>query len=129
MSNESCWPSPPLSRITITDLARPGVAPAAAAARRREQARQAHPQEARVTDLEERPPRREGPSPRFKPAHVHLLRRIAAQPQQRPPTPNDTLKSAEVAPDRKVTFRIYAPKADEVSVSRRLRPRRHDDQG
>ena len=41
----------------------------------------------------------------------------APQPQQRrPPTPNDTLKSTEVAPDHKVTFRIYAPKADEVSV-------------
>ena len=31
MSNESCWPSPPLSRITITDFARPGLAPLAAA--------------------------------------------------------------------------------------------------
>ena len=31
-------------------------------------------------------------------------------------TPNDTLKSTEVASDKKVTFRIYAPKADEVSV-------------
>ena len=29
MSNESCWPRPPLRRITITDRARP-VAPAAA---------------------------------------------------------------------------------------------------
>jgi enterochelin esterase family protein len=43
--------------------------------------------------------------------------RLAAQPQQRRPTPNDTLKSTEVAADQKVTFRIYAPKADEVSVS------------
>jgi enterochelin esterase family protein len=42
--------------------------------------------------------------------------RASAQPQQRQPTPNDTLKSTEVAPDKKVTFRIYAPKADEVSV-------------
>ncbi len=40
-----------------------------------------------------------------------------ADAQQRPRTPNDTLKSTEVAPDRKVTFRIYAPKASEVSVS------------
>jgi enterochelin esterase family protein len=40
-----------------------------------------------------------------------------AQAPRRAPTPNDTLKSTEVAPDRKVTFRIYAPKADEVSVS------------
>ncbi len=39
-----------------------------------------------------------------------------AQPPRRQPTPNDTLKSTEVAPDHKVTFRIYAPKADEVSV-------------
>ncbi len=42
--------------------------------------------------------------------------RASAQTSQRRPTPNDTLKSTEVAPDRKVTFRIYAPKADEVSV-------------
>jgi enterochelin esterase-like enzyme len=41
----------------------------------------------------------------------------SAQPQRRPRTPNDTLKSTEIAPDRKVTFRIYAPKADEVSVN------------
>ena len=43
--------------------------------------------------------------------------RAEAQPPPRQPTPNDTLKSTEVAPDRKVTFRIYAPKAEEVSVS------------
>src|SRR5882724_5422465 len=36
---------------------------------------------------------------------------------QRRATPNDTLKSTEVADDHRVTFRIYAPKADEVSVS------------
>src|SRR4051812_29971113 len=36
---------------------------------------------------------------------------------QRRATPNDTLKSTEVAADHKVTFRIYAPKASEVSVS------------
>jgi enterochelin esterase-like enzyme len=35
---------------------------------------------------------------------------------QRQPTPNDTLKSPEVSPDHKVTFRIYAPKASQVSV-------------
>jgi enterochelin esterase family protein len=34
----------------------------------------------------------------------------------RAPTPNDTLVSTEVAPDRKVTFRIYAPKASEVRL-------------
>jgi enterochelin esterase-like enzyme len=43
--------------------------------------------------------------------------RAEAQPPRRQPTPNDTLKSNEVAPDHKVTFRIYAPKADEVSLS------------
>ena len=39
-----------------------------------------------------------------------------AQQTNRQPTPNDTLKSTEVAADKKVTFRIYAPKAAEVSV-------------
>ncbi|WP_435010400.1 alpha/beta hydrolase-fold protein [Tundrisphaera lichenicola] len=42
--------------------------------------------------------------------------RLSAQFAQRRPTPNDTLKSTEVAPDRQVTFRIYAPKAEEVSL-------------
>jgi len=41
----------------------------------------------------------------------------AAQMPRREPTPNDTLKSPEVLPDHRVTFRIYAPKASEVSVS------------
>jgi enterochelin esterase family protein len=39
-----------------------------------------------------------------------------AQLPRRQPTPNDRLKSTEIAPDKKVTFRIYAPKADEVSI-------------
>lgn len=39
-----------------------------------------------------------------------------AQPPGRQPTPNDTLVSPEVHPDKKVTFRIYAPKASEVTV-------------
>ena len=43
--------------------------------------------------------------------------RAEAQPPRRQPTPNDTLKSTEVSADHKVTFRIYAPKASEVSVS------------
>ncbi len=43
--------------------------------------------------------------------------RVEAQFPRRPPTPNDTLRSVEVSPDHKVTFRIYAPKASEVSVS------------
>jgi len=41
----------------------------------------------------------------------------AAQPPQRQPTPNDTLVSPEVSPDHKITFRIYAPKASEVTVN------------
>jgi enterochelin esterase family protein len=41
---------------------------------------------------------------------------VGAQPQQRPRTPNDTLVSPEVSADHKVTFRIYAPKASEVTV-------------
>ncbi len=36
---------------------------------------------------------------------------------RRPSTPNDTLRSIEVSDDHRVTFRIYAPKAGEVSVS------------
>ncbi len=39
-----------------------------------------------------------------------------AQMPPRVPTPNDTLVSTEIAPDRKVTFRIYAPKASEVRL-------------
>jgi enterochelin esterase-like enzyme len=50
------------------------------------------------------------------PARVAPPRPQAAFPR-REPTPNDTLKSTEVAADHMVTFRIYAPKADEVSVS------------
>jgi len=45
------------------------------------------------------------------------LPRAVAQPPRRQPTPNDSLKSTEVSSDHKVTFRIYAPKASEVSVS------------
>jgi len=39
-----------------------------------------------------------------------------ARTPARVPTPNDTLVSTEVTPDRKVTFRIYAPKASEVAL-------------
>lgn len=35
---------------------------------------------------------------------------------QRTPTPNDTLISPEVHADNRVTFRIYAPKASEVTL-------------
>jgi enterochelin esterase family protein len=41
---------------------------------------------------------------------------IFAQAPQRVPTPNDTLVSPEVHADKRVTFRIYAPKASEVTV-------------
>jgi len=44
------------------------------------------------------------------------LPRAEAQFAGRQRTPNDTLKSTEVSADHKVTFRIYAPKASEVSV-------------
>src|SRR3954451_22357581 len=42
--------------------------------------------------------------------------RAAAQPPRREPTPNDALVSPETLPDRKVTFRIFAPKASDVAV-------------
>ncbi len=41
---------------------------------------------------------------------------LAAQQPKRVPSPNDRLVSPEVLPDRKVTFRLYAPKASEVTV-------------
>jgi enterochelin esterase-like enzyme len=42
---------------------------------------------------------------------------LAAQvPGQRPTTPNDTLTTPVVSPDRTVTFKIYAPEADSVAV-------------
>ena len=40
-----------------------------------------------------------------------------AQFRQRTPTPNDTLQSTERLDDNRVTFRIYAPKAQEVSIT------------
>src|SRR5262249_4451243 len=40
-----------------------------------------------------------------------------AQIPPRQPTPNDTLKSPEILPDRRVTFRIYAPKASDVTLT------------
>lgn len=40
----------------------------------------------------------------------------AAQPAKKPTTPNDTLVSPEVRPDKTVTFRLYAPKAADVTV-------------
>jgi CubicO group peptidase (beta-lactamase class C family)/enterochelin esterase-like enzyme len=43
-------------------------------------------------------------------------RPAAAQLPKRQPTPNDRLVSPEVHPDKKVTFRIYAPKASAVTL-------------
>jgi enterochelin esterase family protein len=40
----------------------------------------------------------------------------SAQAPRREPTPNDTLVSPEVHIDKRVTFRIYAPKASEVAL-------------
>jgi enterochelin esterase family protein len=51
---------------------------------------------------------------------------------QRRSTPNDTLKSIEVSDDYKVTFRIYAPRASQVSVAGDFGqggPMEKDDQG
>ncbi len=45
-----------------------------------------------------------------------LASTVAAQPPRRKPTPNDKLVSPEVQADRKVTFRIYAPKAAGVAL-------------
>lgn len=39
-----------------------------------------------------------------------------AQPPKREPTPNDTLVSPEVGKDKSITFRLYAPKASEVTL-------------
>lgn len=39
-----------------------------------------------------------------------------AQAPPRQPTPNDTLVSPEVQSDKRVTFRLYAPKASEVTL-------------
>jgi enterochelin esterase family protein len=41
----------------------------------------------------------------------------AAQFPPRTPTPNDTLVSTQIADDHRVTFSIYAPQAESVSVS------------
>jgi enterochelin esterase-like enzyme len=45
-----------------------------------------------------------------------IAARATAQPPRRTPTPNDTLVSPEILTDNKVTFRIYAPKASEITV-------------
>ncbi len=48
---------------------------------------------------------------------VVLAAGAAGQQARRAPTPNDTLKSPEVSADRHVTFRIFAPKASEVTLT------------
>src|SRR5437764_268191 len=53
---------------------------------------------------------------KFSIAATLVVMASVAQPPRREPTPNDTLKSPEILPDNRVTFRIYAPKASEVSV-------------
>jgi enterochelin esterase family protein len=56
------------------------------------------------------------------PTLLVLLASLVSTPQataqfgQRTPTPNDTLQSTERWSDNRVTFRIYAPKASEVSI-------------
>ena len=42
---------------------------------------------------------------------------LKAQPPRPPATPNDTLKSVEYRVDGRLTFRIYAPKASQVTVT------------
>jgi enterochelin esterase family protein len=46
-----------------------------------------------------------------------ILPGAKAQQAQRQPTPNDTLKTPQALADKRVIFKIYAPKADEVTVS------------
>lgn len=48
---------------------------------------------------------------------VALSSHVSAQMPRRQPTPNDTLVSPEPLSDGRVAFRIYAPKASEVTVS------------
>jgi len=50
------------------------------------------------------------------PVTLLLCAAAYAQPQQPPPTPNSTLKSPEVNPNKSVTFRIYAPEAKVVQM-------------
>jgi enterochelin esterase family protein len=45
-----------------------------------------------------------------------LSSELRAQMARREPTPNDTLISPEVLPDGRVAFRIYAPKASEITL-------------
>jgi enterochelin esterase family protein len=49
-------------------------------------------------------------------ASALLLASFCARAQAPPPSPNDTLVSPEVKQDRRVTFRIFAPMATDVTV-------------
>jgi enterochelin esterase-like enzyme len=51
-------------------------------------------------------------------ARLDLIERFAAPPPAPPraPTPNDALVPTEIAPDGRVTFRIWAPRASEVRL-------------
>lgn len=46
-----------------------------------------------------------------------LCTTVSGQVRMRPRTPNDTLKSTRILDDGKVAFRIYAPKAESVTLS------------
>ncbi|HEY3444351.1 MAG TPA: alpha/beta hydrolase-fold protein [Paludibaculum sp.] len=48
---------------------------------------------------------------------IAVMAGLAMGQPPRQPSPNDTLRSTEVLPDRRVVFRIYAPKASEVSLA------------
>jgi para-nitrobenzyl esterase len=50
-------------------------------------------------------------------ARYEALDVLAAAAPRQGPSPNDTLVSTEIAPDRRVTFRIYAPLASEVLLT------------
>ena len=50
-------------------------------------------------------------------AMLMLACAAGAQGWFRQPTPNDTLRSTIVLPDKSVVFQIYAPKAEKVAVT------------
>ena len=85
MSNESCCPRPPLRRITITDRARPVVAPARLASRR-QQARQPHSQKARIAHLDETATRQSGEMSRFRLEMDHVSCVLRVSPTENRPS-------------------------------------------
>ena len=48
---------------------------------------------------------------------LFVLAGVSSAQFQRQPTPNDTLTSFKILPEHKVIFRIYAPKAEQVTFS------------